>query len=80
MFYIVVEEKEGRGYMELLQCSEEIHAKQMVEELYRESKARNENRKFKYIEMTGNLVLPAEKPRQSKEERIQEKVSKLFNL
>lgn len=80
MIFVVVEDKKGVGYMELLQCSEELHAKQMVEELYRESKERNENRQFKYISIPGNIKLPEEKPRKSKEERLQEKVSKIFNL
>lgn len=65
MIYIVVEEKQGRGYMEIMEYSEESHAKKMVEELYRETKLRNENRTFKYISIPGNLSHPEDKPRKS---------------
>jgi hypothetical protein len=80
MIFIVVEKKQGIGYTEVLQCSEEIDAQRMVDQLYLEAKERNEQREFKYISIPGKLELPEEKPRQSKEERIGEKLSKIFKV
>lgn len=74
MMYVVVEKKDGRGYIELLQCSEELHAKQMVEELYRESQERGERREFKYIELPGTVTIPEDKPREKLVDRLEKKI------
>lgn len=73
MIYVVVESKKGFGWIEIMQCSQEADAKKMVEGLYLESKERNENREFKYVELPGQINLPEEKPRKKLSERLEEK-------
>jgi len=80
MKYIVVEKKEGTGWVEHLECSLETDAQKIVAELYREAQKRGENREFKVIELPGEIVLPVDKPRKSMSERIDEKLSKILKV
>lgn len=81
MRYIVVEKKEGHGWLEHLECSLEADAIKMVEGLYKDSKRRKENREFKYIVIEGNVEIPVEDPNEAlrrKEARVDAKLSKIF--
>jgi GTP cyclohydrolase III len=80
MIYIVVENRKGYGWTEHLTCSEEGDAQKMVAALYEDAKKRGEYKEYKYITMNGNVELPPEKPRQNKDERVMEKVSKILDL
>lgn len=80
MQYVVVENRKGYGWTEHLTCSREDDAQNMVKELYKEAQKRGENREYKYITLPGDVVVPEEKPRQSKEARMEEKISKLFGV
>jgi hypothetical protein len=79
MKFIVVEKKKT-GWVEIIECSEERDASAMVEELYRESKTRKENREFKYISLPGIVELPPEKPNTKIKEKINEKISNILKL
>jgi len=80
MQYIVVE-KRIDGWNEIMTCSEEIDAKRMVEGLYQESKMRNENREFKYIELPGKVELPKERnPKEIVAEQMQKKIEKMNHI
>jgi hypothetical protein len=80
MKYLVIEKKDT-GWIQHLECANEIDAKLLVEGFYKEAKLRNENREFKYIELPGTVELPKERnPREVVEEKMKEKISKLPRL